>query len=230
MGRRMSKSVVRVCWCVLPLLGLAIAGCGGGMPGDAVVSVDGNAINKATYNHWISVAATSSAGAIAGQTASKPVIPDPPAYTACISNLQSTESKPAKGQKKKTAVELKAQCEQRYKALQQQVLGFLITSDWVIGEAQNQGVKITDKEVVRHFNELKKQQFPKAAEFEKLLASTGETVSDLLLRVKLSMLWPRSRRRSPRATRRSPKLKWPITTTNTSPNTGSPNGGTCESC
>ncbi len=165
-----------------------IAACGGGIPGDAVVQVNGKPISKTTYNHWIGVAAAAGAATVPGQKAPKPVVPDPPSYTACIAHLKETEPKPAKGQKPKTEAELKTQCEQQYKALQQQVLGFLISSEWVVGQAEEMGVKVTDKEVVKHFNELKKQQFPKEAEFQKFLASTGQSVSDLLLRVKLSML------------------------------------------
>ncbi len=165
-----------------------IAACGGGIPGDAVVQVNGKPISKTTYSHWISVAAAAGAATLPGQKAPKPVVPEPPSFQACIAHLKETEPKPTKGQKPKTEAQLKTQCEQQYKALQQQVLGFLISSEWVLGEAEELGVKITDKQVVKHFNELKKQQFPKEAEFQKFLASTGQSVSDLLLRVKLSML------------------------------------------
>jgi foldase protein PrsA len=68
------------------------------------------------------------------------------------------------------------------------VLGFLISSNWVLGEASDQGVKASDAEVQKKFAELKKQQFPKEADFQKFLASTGQTVPDLLLRVKLNLL------------------------------------------
>lgn len=162
--------------------------CGGGIPGDAVVQVNGKAISKTTYNHWLGVAAAAGAATVPGEKAPKPVLPEPPAYTTCIAHLKATEPKPTKGQKPKTESALKAQCEQQYKALQQQVLGFLISSDWVLGEAEEMGVKVSDKEVAKHFNELKKQQFPKEAEFQKFLGSTGQSISDLLLRVKLSML------------------------------------------
>jgi foldase protein PrsA len=58
----------------------------------------------------------------------------------------------------------------------------------VIGEAKSLGVKASDKEVENQFSKIKQQQFPKAAEFEKFLATSGQSVSDLLLRVKLNML------------------------------------------
>jgi foldase protein PrsA len=165
-----------------------LAACGGGIPGDAVVQVNGQAISKAAFDHWIGVASAAGEATLPGQKSAKPVVPEPPAYTACIAHLQATEPKPVKNEKAKTTTQLKAQCEQEYKALQQQVLGFLISSDWVIGEGEEMGVKVTDKEVVKHFNQLKKQQFPKESEYQKFLTSTGQTVSDLLLRVKLSML------------------------------------------
>ena len=68
------------------------------------------------------------------------------------------------------------------------MLGFLISANWVIGEAEAQGMKVSDEEVQKQFNQIKSQQFPKEADFKKFLASSGQTVSDLLLRVKLDML------------------------------------------
>ena len=166
---------------------VGLAACGGGIPGNAVVNVGGTPITTATFAHWMSVAAASSASA-SGAAASKPVVPDPPNYPACIAHLQATQPKPAKGQAAPTPAVLKSQCEQLYKSLQQEVLGFLISSQWVIGEASSLGVTVPDKEVKKRFEQIKNQQFPKAAEFEKFLASSGQTVSDLLLRVKLNLL------------------------------------------
>jgi foldase protein PrsA len=168
------------------LTGLTLTACGGGIPGNAVVAVNGTPITTATFNHWMMVAAGSSAPTT-GSTA-KPVVPDPPTFKACVAHLEATAPKPAKGQPKPTAATLKTQCEQQYTALKQQVLGFLISANWVLGEAKSQGVKVSDNEVKKQFNQVKSQQFPKEADFQKFLASSGQTVSDLLLRVKLDML------------------------------------------
>jgi foldase protein PrsA len=165
---------------------VGIAACGG-IPGNAVVSVDGKAITKSTFNHWMGVAAAATSATPEGAP-SKPVIPEPPAYTACIAHLQATQPKPAKGAAAPTLAQLKSQCVTQYKSLQQEVLGFLISSAWVLGEGESLGVKVSDKEVKKRFTQIKEQQFPKAPEFEKFLASSGQTVSDLLLRVKLNLL------------------------------------------
>jgi foldase protein PrsA len=165
---------------------VGLSACGG-IPGNAVVQVNGTSITKATFDHWMSVASASTS-ATPGATAAKPVVPEPPNYTACIAHLEATAPKPAKGQAKPTSTELKSECETQYKSLQAEVLGFLISSSWVLGEAESLGVKISDKEVKKEFEKIKNTQFPKAAEFEKFLATSGQSVSDLLLRVKLNLL------------------------------------------
>lgn len=166
------------------LVGLSACGSSG-LSGDAVVQVGGTSISKATFTHWMEVASASTATA-----GSKPIVPEPPSYSACIAHLAATAPKPAKGQKAPTTAQLKTQCATQYKSLQQQVLGFLISSDWVVGEASSLGVKLTDAEVRKQFLKIKNQQFPKPAEFEKFLSTSGQTVSDLLLRIKAVSMLP----------------------------------------
>jgi foldase protein PrsA len=186
------RAVVTKAFRLIPALGavlfalIALSACGGssGIPANSLVSVDGTGITKTAFKHWIGVAAISGAS---GQFAHNPVTPEPPEYTACINHLKEL-AKAEKVKKPSTAAQLKVQCESQYKALSQEVLGFLISSQWVIGEAKSLGVKVSDAEVKKQFVKIRTQQFPSAAEFEKFLKSSGQTVSDLLLRVKLNML------------------------------------------
>ncbi len=163
---------------------VGISACGG-VPGNAVVQVGGTPITKTAFEHWMSVASTSDKEA--GST-EKPAIPVPP-------ELHGVHRAPAgyRGQTGQRAdgsdhPEAQVQCATQYKSLQQEVLGFLISSQWVLAEATSLGVKLSDAEVKKEFAKIKATQFPKAAEFEKFLASSGQTVSDLLLRVKLNLL------------------------------------------
>lgn len=160
-----------------------VSACGG-VPSNAVVQVGGTPITNETFKHWLGVAAASSRAGGTGTT----VLPEPPHYTACIKHLEEEEAKTATKGKKRTATELKTQCEQQFKTLKTEVLGFLISSNWVIKEGESLGVKMSDAEVKKQFAKIKAEQFPKAVEFEKFLASSGQTISDLLLRVKLNLL------------------------------------------
>ncbi|HTD58960.1 MAG TPA: hypothetical protein VK672_08710 [Solirubrobacteraceae bacterium] len=69
-----------------------------------------------------------------------------------------------------------------------QALGFLITSEWVLGEAAARHISVSDAEVKQHFAQLVHQSFPKAGSLQKYLAKSGETEADLLARIKVELL------------------------------------------
>ncbi len=168
---------------------IATAACGGGVPGDAVVQINGTPLTKATFNHWMAIAAAASQSTPSGQ---KPVVPVPPSYSACIAHLKATLPKPTKGQPTPSDAQLKSQCEQQYTTFKNTTLGFLIQSSWVIGQAEEMKISASNKEVIKVFNRLKKQSFPKESEFKAFLARSGQTPSDLMLRVKVqSVLVPK---------------------------------------
>lgn len=184
--RRVTKSVSALGAVFFAAAG--IAACGGGVPGNAVVSVNGNPVTKSTFEHWLQIVASSSSAS----TGAKAVVPDPPSYSACIAHLRSTQPKPAKGASAPSEAQLKAQCEQQYTTYKNSALSFLIQSNWIIGQAEEMKISASKQEVEKKFNELKKEQFPKQAEYEKFLKTTGFTTSDLLLRVKVqSVLSPK---------------------------------------
>jgi foldase protein PrsA len=160
---------------------VGLVACGGGVPCNAVAQVQETPISTEAFKHWMTIAATSQGAG------GKPVLPEPPNYTACIAHSKELAAKESKTAPPSEAT-LKKQCETQYKSLKQEVLSFLLSSQWVIGEAKELGVKLSDAEVKSQFEKIKSQQFPKAASFEKFLALSGQSVSDLLLRVKLNLL------------------------------------------
>jgi len=157
-----------------------VAGCGG-VPGNAVATVDGNSIEKSEFDHWLNVAAKSGGQGTAA-------VPKPPRFTECIAQKHKTTPKPAKGQPKVTDSQLKAQCKQEYESLRDQVLQLLISFKWIEGEAKEMGVKVTDAEVKKSFDKQRKQAFPKDADFQKFLKDSGQTEADILKRVRLDAL------------------------------------------
>ena len=156
------------------------AGCGG-VPGDAVATVDGTSISKSDFDHWMTVAAKS--GGQSGAAA-----PKPPSFADCIKQKRKTTPAPAKGQPKVTDSQLKTQCKQEYNSLRDQVMQLLVSFEWIEGEAKAKGIKVSDKEVQASFDKQKKQAFPKAADFDKFLKDSGQTEGDILKRVRLDTL------------------------------------------
>jgi len=167
---------------------LAVAGAGatfaacGGVPENAVATVDGEAINKDEFSHWMVVAAKS-----AGQ-GSAAAVPDPPNYTKCVAAKRKAQPKPTKGQPKVTDAQLKTQCKTEYEQQRSQVMQLLVSFKWIQGEADAQGIKVTDAEVKKSFEEQKKQSFPKDADYKKFLKESGQSQEDIMQRVKLDLL------------------------------------------
>jgi parvulin-like peptidyl-prolyl isomerase len=166
--------------CSLAAIAAVVAGCGG-VPGNVVAEVDGTAIEKDSFEHWMQVAAKTS-----GQKNAK--VPDAPDFTNCVAEKRKTAPKPAKGQPKTTDEQLKEQCKQEYDALRDQIIQLLTSFQWIEGEAKDMGIKVSDAEVKKSFNEQKKQSFPKEAAYQKFLKDSGQTEEDLLQRVKLNLL------------------------------------------
>jgi foldase protein PrsA len=162
-------------------VGATFVACGG-VPGNAVATVDGESIDKAEFSHWMTVASKSSGQANA-------VVPDPEAnYVKCVAAKRKATPAPAKGQPKVTDAQLKTQCKQEYDQLRNQVLQLLISFKWIQGEADAMKVKVTDAEVKKSFADQKKQSFPKEADYQKFIKTSGQTEADILQRVKLDLL------------------------------------------
>lgn len=160
---------------------VAATGCGGSdVPSDAVAKVGNTVITKQQFDHWYQSAAKSQA-----QQGGPAVAPDPPNYTKCVAALKKAQPK---GAEAPSDAELKKQCRQGYTQLKQQVMQFLIQSQWVQQEAEDQGVSVSGKEVRTLFEDQKKQAFPKERDYKKFLRTSGATEQDILFRIKLDAL------------------------------------------
>jgi foldase protein PrsA len=178
----MGKKLQVLALCAFFVPAAIAAGCGEeGIPGNAVAEVDGTPIERSDFDHWLNIAAKSSGQP--GATA-----PKPPDFKDCIAQAKKAAAKPAEGQPKQTDADFKRQCQQQYDQLRDQVLGLLISFEWIKREAEEQGVEVTDEEVKKAFEEQKKQSFPKEADYKKFLETSGQTNEDVMMRVRLDAL------------------------------------------
>jgi foldase protein PrsA len=74
------------------------------------------------------------------------------------------------------------------KALKKQVMQFLVSSDWIVGEAKARGLSASPTEIQDRFKQTKKQSFPNEKAYQRFLQTSGQTVEDLLFRVRLDVL------------------------------------------
>lgn len=149
--------------------------------GRVVAMVAGTPITMASFEHWLTVTVDLSPEIAVGAKKVRPVIPKPPGYTACVTQLSSGKPETSKSK-------LETQCEKEYLKLAGKVLGFLITSDWVLAEAAHLNMTVSESEVQARLEEAKAKQYPSVEQFNTYLVSSGETVADLLWRTRVELL------------------------------------------
>jgi foldase protein PrsA len=156
--------------------GVAVSGCGSAVPGDSVAVVAGNPIKTQALKHWGYIAAV-------GQSQTSPgspvIIPDPPNYTKCIASLKKIAPAGI------TLPVIKNACVQQFN----QTMEYLVRSDWVQGQAASLGLKVTPAQVQAKFATAKAQSpYKTAAQFATLLSTTGQTINDILYRIRIQLL------------------------------------------
>ncbi len=162
---------------------LALAACGDSVPSSDIAKVDNTTIAKTTFAHWLAISQKSAAQGATAATA-----PDPPNFTKCIAAAKAAAAKPVKGQPTPTDASYKKTCEAQYQQQKDQVVSFLLRSQWLEAEAARQGITISDAELKTAFAKARTQAFPKTADYVKFLKSSGQTEADLMYRQRAQLL------------------------------------------
>jgi hypothetical protein len=158
-------------------------GCGKSGSNDVAVEVGNHPITAATVTHWMSVVAGE--GSLpAGQPF--PHTPDPPSYSTCIAYYERFPLTLATKSSQPDRPALKRACEVEYQKERIKALYFLISYEWVNGEASELGVKLPDGAAEREVS-LLKSKLPGPALKKFLVGSRGSS-SDLLMRIRLELL------------------------------------------
>jgi parvulin-like peptidyl-prolyl isomerase len=78
--------------------------------------------------------------------------------------------------------------DEQYPALRDQALGQILDAAWILGEAEERDVEVTDKEVQDSFEQTKSESFKTEAEYQKFLEQSGLTQEDVDARVRLQVI------------------------------------------
>ena len=174
------------------LIALAVSACGSGIPGDSVADVAGNPISTRAFNHWMFVAAKGQAAQSPGQPV---IVPnDPPNFNKCVTTVRAEIA----ALRKTATKQLQSDCKQLFTSLSSQVMDFLIKAYWYQADAHKLGIKITDKQVQTALAAAKKSsQLSTAAQFQQFLSSSGQTLQDVLFRVRVQQIYAKLLARHP---------------------------------
>ena len=193
----------------------------GGSPGNAVAEVDGTAIERADYDHWLNVAAQ------VERCSRTPPCPSRRTSRSASPQPKKTQPKPAEGQPKLTDQQLKDQCKQQYEQLRDQVLScHLVRVDRARGRRPGRQGHATPRSTSpsRSRRSSRSRRPPTTRSSSRTRARPRRTCAC----ASASTCSPtRSATRSPRARTRSPTSRSPTTTTRTRSASRSPSGATC---
>jgi foldase protein PrsA len=164
---------------------LALAGCGDSVPSGAVANVDGTVIEKSDFDRWL-VAAARSQQQQAGTPGGPVAIPDQPEFRKCAA--ERVKQPRQSGAPKLNEQQARDQCKQEYDLLREQVMQFLISSEWIEKEAESRGIEASDAEVDRMFEQQKRQSFQNEGQYREFLKASGQTEADLKFRIRLDVL------------------------------------------
>jgi hypothetical protein len=179
---------------VFTLVALTFTACGGGSDSTVARVAGVGSISNAMLDHWMTIEARLLYQEVPTRPVPKGVVPDPPAYTACIAylrsavrNIKSTTQKIGEDNSRLTVAQLRDKCAHQQQELKVLTLNTLIGWDWTIGQGLEIGVKVSDAEAGQRIEALKKEDLT-GVDFQKYLKYSGQTRSDMLLRAKTQLV------------------------------------------
>lgn len=188
----MSKLVnTATCLALASLSALSIGACGDNqpksIPNDAVALIGHTPLSKATLNHWMNSIAGGDFYEHFGRRAPRGLVSEPPNYTACMS--AATTLTAASGRRPAfTTSQIAQKCRLLYQVIKEQALLFLISAQWRIDEAAEEGITISDAELASTSRQDVAQRYPRAGEFDTFLANREWALSDELYQLKRNLL------------------------------------------
>jgi hypothetical protein len=167
----------------MTLLGVDLAGCGGGA-NSVAVQVGRTPITRDSVKHWMDVIA-GEVSTSSGQP--KPSVPAPPEYTACISYKRKYPDAPQSAQAAPPVARLRRECDFEFHKEKLKSLYFLISSRWVEGAARELGISPTYGELRRQIAPLV-GRFPNKTVARRFLVGVRGSEADLVARLKVVLL------------------------------------------
>jgi foldase protein PrsA len=183
------------------LLAMMLVACGGGAkdstgsvsdqtasasslpraPGGVLARVGPISITQATFDRWF-------AADVSTELPEFRTIPVPPDFTACIDHLLQTLKHSGQKVPVPSRATVKGKCADQYQQSKARVLNELITSEWVVGAAEELRLKLSESIVELKLMEDNHKQFPSEAAAQAFLRESGQTKGDVLFRTRVELL------------------------------------------
>jgi hypothetical protein len=165
----------------------AFSGCG---KSESLVHVQGTpaSITKESLNHWMQALVGLDFRTSVGTEGPAGLVSEPADYRRCASSVKLIAPKTFLGQVRLKSETISTRCRELYRSVKAQAMSFLISVAWGAAEADELGLKAPEAEVRREFARIRRVPYPTEAQLRKYMAERHLVLSDLLYRLKDSIL------------------------------------------
>jgi hypothetical protein len=157
--------------------------------GEVVARVGTVPITKTQVSHWMATLAGVDYYELSGkQAVPEGLVSDPPHYGGCVTRLEAAAAASPRKIAEPSGVKLLTKCRQLYEALRTQATALLVSVEFVLGLAAEEGVTVNDAEVLAAYTQSNAKLFPTPAQLSSYRAARRASVSDDLLVAKQNLV------------------------------------------
>jgi hypothetical protein len=182
---------------------LLLAGCGA--TSDSITHIEGSSqrFSKPMLDHWMRAVVANDFRTSIGTKAPRGLVSEPADYAECAEAAKKVVPRTYTGKLKLTDAEISRKCHELYRAIKAQAMGYVLSVQWVILQARQQGLHLSAAELHREFLRFRKEAFGSPARYLKYLHERGMVLSDTLYQLRrnvfVTWLLPKFKERVKRA-------------------------------
>lgn len=167
---------------------LTLSGCGGSSESLAHVQGSSATITKPMLNHWMHTMAGGDFRETIGTKGPAGLVSEPANYPECEAAARKVVPRSYTGQLKLSAAQISHKCHQLYRSIKAQALTFLLSVQWSMAEGAEHGIKVSQAELQKEFENRRAQTFPTDADLHRYLEERHWALSDVFYQLKRNIL------------------------------------------
>jgi hypothetical protein len=167
---------------------------GGVLPGGVVARVGGHVITQALLNAWMTERVGEDFFLLKRVRATPGLASEPANYPGCVAAAKAAASKTGAPPSTLSAGQLTVKCEELYRDVRGQALGYLVSSYWSEGFDGKYGLRVSEAEVRHALSAMRAEQYPHAGELERVIGERSRTLAQELFTIKNDLLQAKLRR------------------------------------
>ena len=166
---------------------LALGSCGSG---NGVAHIDGSSasVTRPMLDHWMKATVGTDFRANVGTQAPVGLVSEPADYPRCAETVKRVIPNGHIGKLKLSNGQIFMKCRQLYRAIKAQALGYLLSTQGAVLEAEEQGLSVSDAELHEEFERFSREFFGSQTSRQKYLTERHLVLADVLYQLKRNML------------------------------------------